>query len=77
MIADFRRTFRRTPEEILEDTKTAARLLKQAVKERQCQTCKHWTPPPKDIPDYIEHRGNCRLKHTVDTPHCSDYDLER
>lgn len=70
----FRRAFHPTPEEELEDLKRFVDIHNLAKSKKRCSTCTKWTPPPSDLPGFVEDHGDCGNGHTVDTiKNCPDY----
>lgn len=70
----FRRAFHPTPEEELEDLRRFVDIHNLAKSKKRCSTCTKWTPPPSDLPGFVEDHGDCSDGHTVDTiTNCPDY----
>lgn len=67
MIIDFQRVFNPTPEQELDDLRKALEIRKRAIDGHHCSTCIFWTPPPDNLPDFVEDHGNCDYGRTVDT----------
>ena len=74
MLIDFERVFNPTPEQELADLRKALEVRKWAIDERHCSTCVFWTPPPDNLPGFVEDHGYCYYGYTVDTvKNCDRY----
>ena len=59
MSNEFRKAFFPTAEERLEQIEKFEEIHNQAVSEKWCSTCVHFTPPPDDLPGFVTDYGSC------------------